>query len=160
MENEAPLTKLSIVDTDTDALKSYDKAMAIDIMTLEEKLENMQSALSKKRKLRTDIRCELTFRAVEKVQIKTKMDIGDAPTDAKLRLLGTLVRTYIYEQYAEFYGGGLGVSETYYPDTVCIKFGRNGSRFIRVESDGTAARETWETHTVNVLDDHPRTWRL
>jgi len=151
---------VNVVDMSDASLEWCIESTSAEIESLEKELENTQAALSKKRKLRTDAEREVTSRAVADAQSKAKEKVEGKSVKARLRVLAMLVRTYINETHAEFYGNGLGVRTVYDAETACVKFGRHGAFSIRVEADGTAARETWETHTVNVLDDHPRTWRL
>lgn len=160
MATDAPLTERPIADMSSDALTVTHGFIGVDIESLERKLEDTQAALSKKRKLRTDIKRELVGRTIADEQNITKAQVKGKSTSVKLRMLAALVRAYINEVYAEFYGGGLGVHTAYDSNAACVTFGRGGAYSIRIEPDGTASRESWETHTVNVLNDHPRTWNM
>lgn len=160
MATDTPLLERPLADMSTDALTVVHGFIGIDIESLEKKLEDTQVALSKKRRVHTDIERELAGRTIADVQANTKIQVNGKSAKTKLRMLAALVRAYINEVYAQFYGGGLGVRTVYDSNTACVTFGRGGAFSIRIEPDGTASRESWETHTINVLNDHPRTWNM
>lgn len=151
-------------------LKSLEETLPVEIGDLEQKLNDTQTALARKRKLQSEVKDELVVRATADAQSKTRERIAGKPVKTRLRMLAALMRSYIRERHGEFYGDNLNMSVTYNYDSITISFGSWGGTAARVSQDGAlcylrkvadaAPCNKQNAAPINVLNDHPRTWKL
>ena len=117
----------------------------------------LRALLDKKRKNIEELKEELRARSIEDKRLTTLQRFKGTNKN-KLRLLAGLLRAYMREKYGED-----RIGDTYYSATTLTlvvqgKTAWNAMRFS-VDLSGKAGH-LWGDRRVNILNTHPREWKL